>query len=252
MKLFQIRSMSRFIGILVLATILVSCNDDNESVDRGEVILEFNAIMDGQTLELSGRTYDHAPGGSFVVDDFKYYISNIKLSHSGTGDSYTVTDGYYLVHKDQNYEDYEVSLDVVRRKYNQIEFSIGVDPARNLSIDNVGDLDPNNQMAWNWNSGYKFMLLEGLFTDEQTNDIPLVFHIGADPNYRTYSLPLPSEIRVKESVPAKIMIQVEVEEFFENPNTIDFNTSNTIKHSPEASELADNYGTGMFSILNVE
>ena len=71
MKLFQIRSMSRFIGILVLATILVSCNDDNESVDRGEVILEFNAIMDGQTLELSSRTYDHAPGGSFVVDDFK-------------------------------------------------------------------------------------------------------------------------------------------------------------------------------------
>jgi len=230
-----------------------SCNEDNDTVQTGSLSIEFTSNLENLPLELVSRTYDHAPGGSFVVDDFKYYISNIKLINSNNGNVHADEDGYYLIHKDQDYSNYAITLnDVPSGKYNRIEFSIGVDPARNLSIDNIGDLDPNNQMAWNWNIGYKFMLLEGLFTDEQQNEIPLVFHIGADPNFRTYLLDLPSELRISKSNALSILIQADIEEFFSNPNTIDFNTANTVKHSPEASELAENYGTDMFKIMSIE
>jgi hypothetical protein len=158
-------------------------------------------------------------------------------------------DGYYLIHKDQNYEDYQISLnEIPAGKYKYIQFALGVDPARNLSIDNVGDLDPNNQMAWNWNTGYKFLLFEGLFTDESDMEKPLVFHIGADPNYQTYQFELEEPLNINSGKNSSMVISADVAQLFKEPNTIDFNSTNTVKHSPEASQIGANYGNNLFEV----
>ena len=77
--------------------------------------------------------------------------------------------------------------------YERIELGIGVDPAANKSIEQRGDLDPNGRMAWTWEVGYKFVLLEGTL-ERGSASVPLVYHVGFDENYKLVSMPLEDQL----------------------------------------------------------
>ena len=99
-------------------------------------------------------------------------------------------ESYHLVRFDGEEPAFAIVLhDVPRRNYERSEFGIGVDAAANRSLLQRGDLDPNGRMAWNWQVGYKFVLLEGQLLRGDASD-PLVYHIGFDENYRPVSTEL--------------------------------------------------------------
>jgi hypothetical protein len=126
-----------------------------------ELTLQLHPFVGAEPLFLNEMRYANPGGeGSFEVRDFQFFLSNIRLA--GDTGAYAEPDSYHLVRFDAAQATYVVTLhDVPRRDYNRIEFGIGVDPAANRSVESRGDLDPNGRMAWTWDVGYKFVLLEG-------------------------------------------------------------------------------------------
>lgn len=226
----QIRSLINYTYFIIVIILISSCTEDNN------VNINFSAYVNGEKLEY-GKNYASPNGdGTFTITDFKLYVSNLKfISNENPEKNYIENDSYHLL-KFQDSNSYSFTLhNISPKSYDKIRISVGIEEEANLSIKNPGDLDPTNQMAWNWTSGYKFLLFEGLYSPESSeNDIPIVFHIGFSENKRD----LVFDITSKD----EIQFNIEITELFKNPNNIDFNNLPKVLFNREHSALiASNY-----------
>jgi hypothetical protein len=180
------------------------------------------------------------PGGegSFEVRDFQFFLSNIRLA--GDIDEYAEPDSYHLVRFDAGLATYVVTLsDVPRGHYDRIEFGIGVDPEANRSIEAAGDLDPNGRMAWTWDIGYKFVLLEGALERDGERS-PLVYHVGFEENYRHRSTPIGAQ--VSGNANPTLDFRVDLLKIFTGPATVDMAAlPKVVFDRSDAALLARNY-----------
>ena len=158
-----------------------------------DLTLRFHPVVGAEPLVANELRYANPGGeGRFEVRDFQFFLSNIRLA--GRTGAYVEPDSYHLVRFDDAEAIYVVTLhDVPPGHYDRIEFGIGVDPAANRSIEPRGDLDPNGRMAWTWDVGYKFVLLEGSLVRDGVRT-PLVYHVGFDENYKRISTRFDAEL----------------------------------------------------------
>ena len=161
--------------------IWTSCDSDGE--EATSLDFQFVFMVDNENLEL-GKTYQL--GGTTVqLETARFYVGGIELqSRSGI----TSFEDLYLLVKAEETE-YEVG-NIELADYTGVKFFVGIDPEANSqaesdfttrsSADPLGIQDPS--MHWNWNSGYKFIRIDGQ-TDTDGDgvvDTPLAFHIGTD------------------------------------------------------------------------
>lgn len=226
-----------------MSIVVMACDDESLDNTPADVTLTFNAMVGTEALQIATNSYDNPGGvGNFTVADFKFYISNLKLINSAANTAYVEENSYHLVRYDIDNNSFQIDLSQVPAdNYDQLEFSIGVDPTTNVSTDNFGDLDPNNQMAWNWDVGYKFFLMEGeYFAPGDGTPDPLVFHIGFDENFATLQYSLSLDLFNNKD--ATLNFNVDLSEAFKNPNPIDFQQLSTVKFvKPDAELVAENY-----------
>jgi len=230
MKNMQIHSTIKNINFIIILILLCSCTS------KKNVNINFNTYVNGEELEY-GKKYASPNGdGTFAIYDFKLYISNLQfISNENPENNYIEKDSYHLL-KFQTKNSYSLILNNISLEpYDKIRISIGIDEEANRSIKNPGDLDPTNQMAWNWTSGYKFLLFEGLYSPESSeNEIPIVFHIGFSENKKDLEFDLISK--------DEIQFVIEINELFKNPNNINFNELPRVLFNKEHSALiASNY-----------
>lgn len=243
---------------IYLACILVfsACKEDEQAADDAVLKLSFSHFVDGAPLQLNTARYINATGEAYSLSKVRYYISNIRLRNTATGEVYIEPESYHLVGTESG-DIFEISLeDVLIGTYNQLEFAVGVDNSTNTSTDRVGALDPSNDMAWNWNTGYKFLLVEGTYyvTEEETE--ALIYHIGEDSNYRklTYTLGQENlqEITLSAGNETHISVRVNLDVLFNGPNRVSFQEHGVVMFDPFSQKIADNYASGMFTIESIE
>jgi hypothetical protein len=206
-----------------------------------KVALYFHPFVGGEPLVLNQSRYPNPGGeGRFKVRDFQFFLSNIRLLSSAG--AFVESDSYHLVRFDGEEPTFAIVLhDVPRRKYERIEFGIGVDAAANRSLASRGDLDPNGRMAWTWEVGYKFILFEGELLRGNASD-PLVYHIGFSENYRFVSTELHRE--AVGSRPARLDFQVDILRLFQGPTNVDMAALPSVKFDrADAALLGKNFGT---------
>jgi hypothetical protein len=174
------------------------------------------------------------------VRDFQFFLSNIRLA-SATG-TYAESDSYHLVRFDGEEPAFVIVLHgVPRRNYERIEFGIGVDPAANRSLVSRGDLDPNGRMAWSWEVGYKFVLLEGALLRGNASD-SLVYHVGFGENYRPVSIEL--RRKLLDSRPSRLDFRVDILRVFQGSTNINMAALPSVKFDrADAALLARNFAT---------
>ncbi|CUH50076.1 MbnP family protein [Ruegeria atlantica] len=207
------------------------------------ITLTFHAKMGDDPLIFDEFVYDN-PGGSgtFRVRDFRFYLSNLTLSQDGA--LFAEPDSYHLLRFDNPETIHSIRLnDIPLRSIEHVRFMIGVDPEANGSIQVRGDLDPNSQMAWNWEVGYKFVVMEGtLRIGEEVS--PLVYHVGFSENAREVDIQLPPDIGSDGN--ADLHVNVDLAKLFGGPSQIDLQKLSSVKFNREdAAMLADNYATMM-------
>ena len=237
MKNIKIRFPIKNINYILILIFLCSCSSEKN------VTIKFEAYVNGEELEY-GKSYASPNGdGTFSINDFKLYVSNLQfISNENSDKNYIEKDSYHLL-RFQAKNSYSFVLNNISLEpYDKIKISIGIDEKSNLSINRRGDLDPTNQMAWNWTSGYKFLLFEGLYSPKSTdNEIPIVFHIGFSENKKD----LEFDISTKE----EIQFVIDINEMFKNPNTIDFNKlPKVLFNEKHAALLSSNYADSFIKL----
>ncbi len=238
------------IFIVVFLVFLSACSDSDVTPDNVSIQFKIKALMNNEPLILNAKNYTNASGNEFNVSQFKFYLSNLKLRNSATGEVFEEMESYHLLQPSGNdmTDVFEVQ-NIPTKKYDEIVFFVGVDSVKNLSIDAFGDLDPNNNMAWNWKTGYKFLLLEGNFLKTDGAQEGLVLHIGTNPNYKEIVLKT-SQMNFKNAT-ATINIHAELMTLFNGQNTIDLSEKSTIMFGETANKVAENYAY-MFSLQSID
>ena len=204
-----------------------------------ELALYFHPFVGVEPLVFNECRYPNPGGeGRFKVRDFQFFLCNIRLV-SATG-AYAEPDSYHLVRFDGDQPYFVIVLHgVPRRNYERIEFGIGVDAAANRSLASRGDLDPNSRMAWTWEVGYKFVLLEGELVRDNAS-IPLVYHIGFNENYRTISIEL--HRNPLDSRPARLDFRVDLLRLFQGVTNVNMTALPSVKFDrADAARLGGNF-----------
>ncbi|WP_299703907.1 MbnP family protein [uncultured Pontibacter sp.] len=241
-------SAAKLLFTLALALPLASCSDDEDEPATGTVQVAVQHTVGSQGLQ-ADETYTSPSGDSYMVQKLRFYLSNVKLISQDGRTVYTQPDSYHLITLDGKAG---FSLDEVPAAvYTKMEFAIGVDEARNHSIDQFGDLDPSNDMVWDWTTGYKFLSLEGLYTGDTKNG-GLVFHIGEDSNYKVFTLELPQPLDLRQRPTGNLRLVTDVNELFRNPHLIDFDELNTAMGGENARKIVENYSQGFIRIESGE
>ena len=210
-----------------------------------QVTLVFHPFVGREAMVLNDYRYANPGGeGTFKIRSFLFFLSNIRLiADSGV---YPQRESYHLARFDNDDGEYRIVLEnVPRRNYQYIEFGIGVDAAANGTIEMQGDLDPNGRMAWTWDVGYKFVLLEGgLILNEI--QYPLVYHVGFDENYKRVSIPLAAGLKKHRDVSQDF--RVDLLQMFAANAPVNMSTLPNVKFDRgDAKRLADNYA-GMIAL----
>ena len=227
------------LGLLLLGAIgwLASRED---AVPANSVTLLFQAEAGGEPLTLDRYKYENPGGrGVFRVRDFRFYLTNVTLH--GSDRDYVEPDSYHLARFDNEASTYALRIDgVPLDDLTKVAFSVGVDAAANTSIEVRGDLDPNSQMAWNWEVGYKFVVLEGVLRVEESEH-PIVFHVGFAENRRDFEFDLPKPVRLLNN--SEIHFIVDPLRLFNGSNKVDLEALQSVKFDrQDARRVAENYG----------
>lgn len=193
-----------------------------------DLTLVFHPVVGSEPLAFHDPRYANPGGeGRFEIRDFQFYLSNIRLTAAEGEDAHVEPDSYHLVRFDGDDPGFRIVLrDVPRRDYRRLELGIGVDPAANKSLEQRGDLDPNGRMAWTWEVGYKFVLLEGTLLRGDAR-VPLVYHVGFDESYTPTAMELPDGLLAAES--PRLDLRVDILRIFEGEAMIDMAALPTVK-----------------------
>lgn len=224
-------------------------------VPANAVTLTMANTVDGQPLVLKTGKYTNAHGDTFVVNAYKYYISNIVLE-ADNGVKYKEPESYHLVDEAVPASKTIKIKGLPAGKYTKLHFMIGVDSTRNVSGAQTGDLDPAKGMFWTWQSGYIMAKIEGYSPQAGIYPDNLGFHLGGFSGeinaVRNVTLQLPSAANVSGADVPNIHMVSNLAEWFKTPSTIDFSiTSFIVNPGPESNILADNYAD-MFKVDHVD
>lgn len=273
-----------FIKTLTLVSILFlsfSCKkDDNDDVETNELGTGTMSFMvqnsmknldgDATNLVLDQAIFKTADGDTLNVSSLKYFISNVVLTNE-EGEDVAIADSYHLVESSATEAMSTFNLSVPEGNYTKITFSLGVDETANGDETIIkGDLDPNSDMTWNWNIGYKFILFEGAYnanttytTDDGTTSAHhktstvggnFMYHIGVDENYTTFTEDLPKTLSIQNDQTSEVMLMANFDNFFSGVNTIDVETLSTAMVGPadDVAKLVANYAKGLFMVHHVK
>jgi hypothetical protein len=238
--------------------LLAACakNDDARTdawFPSGTMRVKFTNAVGTDPLVLNTQAYMNQNGDTFYVNNFTYYISNVRLIKTNNA-VVSEAESYHLV-KSSDPSSWEFDLHAIPVSgYKAITFTIGVDSARNVSGAQTGALDPVHGMFWTWSTGYIFSKFEAVSPASPTGSV--AFHLagfsGPDNALRTVTLNFPTNADVTQTHMPVLNIKADLLEYFKNPSTIKFNvTYNVTTTGPLAKTLADNYAD-MFSVSNVE
>jgi hypothetical protein len=254
----------RFSHLLALALpfsflfMSMSCGEDPEPqpappvVTDPRMVVNFEHQVNGQPLEFHTKEYTNAAGNKYNVTLLKYYISNVTLTNSQNGEVFREKDSYHLINPTENKTSFTLN-NVPQKKYDRLSFSIGVDSVANQSLDQPGDLNPNNDMAWNWNTGYVFLKLEGNHVKPNNGgNQGVLLHVGNNVNYKTLTFPITGDVTFAPDKIFNANMQVDVNALLEGPNEIDFNTIFNVMGGQNAAKIAENYADGVFSLTEVK
>ncbi|WP_276132690.1 MbnP family protein [Polluticoccus soli] len=241
-----------FLGAAIIMAI--SCRKRPDPIGppiTSSLTLQFENMVGDRVLRLDSTVYTNANNDSFIVNKYRYYISNIILI-TAEGKNFVEPESYHLIKEDlPSSKKFSIS-NVPAGQYTKIQFLIGVDSLRNVSGAQTGALDPSHTMFWDWETGYIMAMFEGKRVG--TEDL-LIMHIsGFKPPYnsiRQITLSLPSPVQVKEGIQPNIHITSDLAEWFKTPNLIDFDEIQITAGGSIGLQIADNYAD-MFKIDHVD
>lgn len=205
----------------------------------------------------SARRWRTPNGDSISVQALQYFISQVRLHRAGSSQVWKedTLKSYYLVGPTSARSDFNfVVRNISPGVYDSIEFVIGVPPYANTDITYVGrgGLDINSGMAWDWATGWKFILMEGRYKASNGATGDLVWHTGLNPALRKVKWALGSAgLSFGSGSERGLNIRAQVDRGFNSPNTLALPASeNSMTDLSLIAPISDNWAQGVLSLVS--
>ena len=175
--------LSKVLLALFMPAILLisSCRDKDDDpipvAQYGYLKMQFDYVFGANQLPWEiGKTMVHSKtGDTLTFTTFKYYVSNIKLKKAD-GTWWSQPESYHLLDAAVKDGSMITINDIPAGDYTAMEYTMGVDSARNVSGAQTGALSLTNAMFWDWNTGYIMLKAEGYSPNAANNGF--AFHLG--------------------------------------------------------------------------
>jgi hypothetical protein len=217
------------------------------------VNLRFQNKVGDLPLIIDSVNYKNELTQDFTISKFKFYISNVRFEN--TIGTQTAPSTSFLIDQEDSLSLSTNSISIPSGIYSSIEFILGVDSLHNVSGAQNGALDVVNAMFWTWNSGYIFMKLEGNSSFSNSPGHFFEYHIGGfkEPYnaIRKIKLTFDQPVEISKHNLTDILINVNVLEILQHPNSIDFSKNSSIVEPFQSKIVSDNY-EDIFSIINIK
>ncbi|MEO9965524.1 MAG: MbnP family protein [Reichenbachiella sp.] len=231
------------LSVLIISLICLSACSSDDDIETKTLTFHFEAQALEESLIFEAKKYLTPSNQTMTFERIKIYLSNIQLKDKNTNEVYFELDSYHLISFDQDNATASFTVEGVPAAYviSEIGFHIGVNSEANTSIDHLGDLDPTNGMAWDWNTGYKFLLLEGrYFSTNNPIGEEIKMHIGTDKNYFSYDWSPDQPIAMSQDQEISFIV-----DGFAPLGTIDFSEGTVFMNDERGDEVAQNYKMGL-------
>lgn len=250
---------TKLILFIILLGFTLSCNNDDDANAKANLTVSFTHNWDGEEItsaNFNDVVYENANEDVLSISLLRYLISDIVL-HKGDGSTTTLA-GYLLVDVNNGLTSVIIP-DVPVGEYEALSFTFGFDEEDNTD----GAYQDLNSASWNWpemlGGGYHFMQLEGTFIDEDggtEDENPYAYHMGTARNNESqfeqnfFNVNLEGEVSIKSNT--VVEIEMNIAEWFKNPNIWDLNTFGIdLMSNYEAQKMMNENGQSVFSLGNV-
>lgn len=251
----------------LLAVVALATTSCNKSVGYGDAVIRVSYTANDRPLVTGDLCYDNAAGNHFLITEIQWFISKVTLLDE-EGNTYTLchrdagttllSAQDHIFYIDTNFPDSQ-TIDVAplpTGHYTSMSFTFGLDKEDNrtgLFVD-----PPENNMFWPepLGGGYHYMKLNGKYLDGNGDLAPLNIHLGMGQNEtltafydNSFSVTLPIDVTITEAESSVIVLDMNIDNWFQAPNTYDFNTDGSaIMQNQEAQQKLKENGTNVFSI----
>ena len=249
--------MQRIILIILVLFMFTSCNNDKD-VSQVQITFKFSHNWDGTAVSnanFNSIIYTNANGEDLSITKLRYLISKITFEKS-SGETF-ILDGYNLVDVTNNTnQSFTPITTIPDGDYSKVSFTFGFDNDDNYN-ENYIDL---NSASWNvpelLGGGYHYMQLEGKFIDNTTTETGYAYHTiravdnsGATQVFQdTFFEVDVGAVNITNN--ANFNIEMNIAEWFKNPNTWDLNVLNQML-MPNSSAQIMMYENGQ-NVFNLE
>lgn len=228
--------------IAALLMALASCKEERTQVVN-TVNVRFELVNDGEPFS-PGEVVQLPSGERLRIDQLDFYVNAPELSGTSTSDE----NGISLIRIQQDMV--ETGWSTTAELASGLSFEIGVpasindnpDPSQYATSHPLSDF---SGMYWSWNSGYKFIQLEGRAdlsgTEGASLDHPISYHTGLEANREFVALPEPLAASCERY---DLVVTIDVSQWWNGPADLDMETQNQTHTTDEpqtAAAFSDNF-----------
>jgi len=240
--------------------------------DIGNIMFVFEHMVNGNPLQIDTMLYTNAAGNEYLVTEVQYFISDVILHSSESGDI-LIDDWKDIHYVDNDIEStmiWSVFDDIPMGNYDSISFTFGITKEKNISLMYVNP--PDRDMFWPevLGGGYHYLKLNGKWKDDSmTQNLPFEFHLGIGQIYSGDTINVnditgyvhndfrvtmdESSFGVGRDQTAQIPIIMNIENWFQNPNIYDHaDYADNIMQDQDAMNVACENGKDVFAIGKIQ
>lgn len=243
------RHLTRIACFLSFLFILNACEDPVEITD-GFTEMEFTVAhkVDGETLVFDDIQYTNEAGNRYSVVRLQYFISNVVL-HEEDGDSVLIDKEHYVDAAESLTFDFFQEDSIPNARYSRISFVFGLNAEKNTPGRFRNPPESNMEWPMAMGSGYHYMKLEGKYlsgTDTKNYNT----HTGPSMNMPYFiEVDLPESGFIANSKKLTVKLEMNVNNWYENPNTYDFDFfGQAIMGNANAQKVLQENGKDVFSV----
>lgn len=201
-------------------------------------------VLDGQPLQLDSIRYQNTANERFSITRLSYLLSDFALI-TDSGERHSLRDQVAWI--DQGKRRTELTLPrVPLGNYQALCFQIGLEESINTrdpaQYPATHPLNANlNDLHWDWQSGYIFLALEGLYRSPNDPSIHgFSYHFARSPNRKQLELPT----RIELTGPTTVVIKLELRHLLEGVTALSFRrdgqTTHSVPKDPIAAAIKEN------------
>ena len=252
--------MKKIFVIICLSFMLSNCSEDRDiRLNPVAITINFSHSWNGTEItntDFNQLKFTNENDQILSIERLRYLISEVSLTHESG--EITILDNYNLVDLENNESlSFRTSEGVLPGDYNSITFRFGFKQEDNSD----GAYQDLNTASFNvpepLGGGYHFMQFDGKFINSASDEAPFLYHVISaidpsnvnDPIDTSFTLNMGPTTIGSNTI---INIQMDVSEWFKNPNTWDLNEYNiNLMGNYEVQLLMNQNGSSAFDLVSI-